>query len=85
MLRPAVPRGVLATHHLRIGISVSAALPTLITALLVFTALAIGGVLPWTVLPAVLLALAVQAIVTFIRLGRITDGAVRQDDGTNAV
>ncbi|WP_329191391.1 MerR family transcriptional regulator [Streptomyces sp. NBC_01435] len=62
-----------------------AALLTLITALLVFTTLSIGGVLPWTVLPAVLLALAVQAIVTFIRPVRITDGAVRQDDGTNAV
>ncbi|MGW0191925.1 hypothetical protein [Nonomuraea sp. NPDC003201] len=73
------------TRHLRIGISVSAALPTLITALVVFTALAIGGVVPWTVLPAILLALAVQAFVTFIRLRRITDGAMRQDDGANTV
>ncbi|GAA2452637.1 hypothetical protein GCM10010433_63710 [Streptomyces pulveraceus] len=73
------------THRLRIGISMSAALPILITALLVFAAPAIGGAVPWTVLPAVLLALAVQAIVTFIRLGLIADGEVRQDDGTNAV
>ncbi|MFF2042255.1 hypothetical protein ACFVVX_17655 [Kitasatospora sp. NPDC058170] len=73
------------TRHLRLGISVSAALPTLVTALVVLTALAIGGVVSWTVLPAVLLALAVQAGVTFIRLGRITDGAVRQDDGANTV
>ncbi|MBO1413979.1 hypothetical protein [Streptomyces sp. FH025] len=73
------------TRRLRIGISVSAVLPTLITALVVLTALTIGGMLPWTVLPAVVLALAVQALVTFIRLGRVTDGAVRHDGGVNTV
>lgn len=60
------------TRRLRIGISASAALPTLITALVVFTAMAIGGAVAWTVFPAVLVALAVQAFATFIRLGRIT-------------
>ncbi|KJS63794.1 hypothetical protein [Streptomyces rubellomurinus] len=60
------------TRHIRIGISVSAVLPTLVAALVVFTALTIGGVLPWTVLPSVLLALTVQGFITFYRLGRTT-------------
>ncbi|WP_329580261.1 hypothetical protein OG500_14150 [Kitasatospora sp. NBC_01250] len=66
------------TRRARLGIALSAALPTLATALVVFTALAIAGVLPWTVLPAVLVALAAQAVVTFVRLGRLTDSAARQ-------
>ncbi|GAA3263942.1 hypothetical protein [Streptomyces lavendulae] len=60
------------TRRLRIGISASTALPTLVTALVLLTAMAVGGAVPWTVLPAVLLALAVRAFVTFIRLGRAT-------------
>ncbi|WNI26637.1 hypothetical protein [Streptomyces sp. ITFR-16] len=59
------------TRRLRIGISVSAALPTLVAALVVLTLLAIGGVVPWAVLPAVLLAIAVQAFIMFVRLGRV--------------
>lgn len=65
------------TRRLRIGVSVSAALPTLVAALIVFTVLAIGGVVPWVVLPAVLLAIAVQAFITFIRLGRVARGRCR--------
>ncbi|MEV6977100.1 hypothetical protein [Kitasatospora sp. NPDC093806] len=72
------------TRHLRIGISVSAALPTLLAALVVLTALTIGGVVSWTVLPSVLLALAVQAFVTFVRLGRLPAAAERQENGTHA-
>ncbi|MFE2857445.1 hypothetical protein ACFXJO_40790 [Streptomyces lavendulae] len=60
------------TRRLRLGISASAALPTLVTALVVLTAMAIGGAVPWAVFPAVLLALAVRAFVTYVRLGRAT-------------
>jgi hypothetical protein len=60
------------TRHARLVVSVSAALPTLVAAVVVCTPLAISGVIPWTVEPAVFLAVAAQTLVTFIRLGRLT-------------
>ncbi|KIF67053.1 hypothetical protein HY68_35405 [Streptomyces sp. AcH 505] len=50
--------------------SLSAALPTLVVAVVVFSALAVAGVTPWTVELAVVPAVALQTLVTFIRLGR---------------
>lgn len=50
--------------------SLSAALPTLVVAVVVFSALAVAGITPWTVELAVVLAVPLQTLVTFIRLGR---------------
>ena len=69
------------TRQTRLGVSLSAALPTLITALVVCTVLAIGGVVSWTVEPAIVLAVAVQSLVTFVRLGRLTNPARAGEDG----
>ncbi|MGA5818326.1 hypothetical protein ACPC54_10750 [Kitasatospora sp. NPDC094028] len=58
------------TRRTRLALSVSTTLPTLLTALVVFAVLAFGGVRLWNVLPTLVLALAVQALVTYFRLGR---------------
>ncbi|MFD7904055.1 hypothetical protein ACFV4F_13870 [Kitasatospora sp. NPDC059722] len=63
----AMPRRV------RVRVAVISVLPVLFPALLLLTILAMAHVVPWPVVPAVALALLVQALVTYIRLGR-SDG-----------
>ncbi|QHC22828.1 hypothetical protein [Streptomyces sp. GS7] len=57
----------------RLRISLYAALPALLPALVILSAMAVAGLVPWTVPPSVALALTVQSLITFIRLGRIPD------------
>lgn len=63
------------TRRARVVLSLSAALPTLVVAVVVFSALAVAGVTPWTAELAVALAVAPQTLVTFIRLGRSPGGS----------
>ncbi|MFJ6212475.1 hypothetical protein ACIQGZ_03955 [Streptomyces sp. NPDC092296] len=60
-------------RSLRVRLALSAALPTLVALLACGTVLAATGLLPWSVLPAVLIALAVQGVVTYHRLGAAPD------------
>ncbi|MCK9893254.1 hypothetical protein [Frankia sp. AgB32] len=57
------------TRRTRFGIAVASALPTLVVALVILTVLASAGAVPWSVEPAVVVALVLQAFITFIRLG----------------
>ncbi|MFE6685016.1 hypothetical protein ACFVFQ_00920 [Streptomyces sp. NPDC057743] len=66
----------------RLRIALSAALPTLVPALVVLSALALAGVVTWTVVPSVVFALAVHSLITFVRLGRIPAGTVATTAGT---
>ncbi|MFB7631918.1 hypothetical protein ACFC0M_13350 [Streptomyces sp. NPDC056149] len=66
----------------RLRIARSAALPTLVPALVILSALAIAGLVTWTVVPSVVVALAVHALITFVRLGRIPAGTMAITGGS---
>ncbi len=71
------------TRSARIGIAAASALPTLIVTLVVLTGLAYSGLIPWSVEPAVVLALLLQVFITYYRLGRRGDVAgVAADPGS---
>ncbi|MEU8515000.1 hypothetical protein AB0C76_25915 [Kitasatospora sp. NPDC048722] len=59
--------------RVRVRAAVVSVLPVLFPALLLLTVLAMAHVVPWPVVPAVAVALVVQALVTYLRLGR-SDG-----------
>ncbi|MGW2253301.1 hypothetical protein ACWCXH_24340 [Kitasatospora sp. NPDC001660] len=60
----AMPRGV------RLRVAVVSVLPVLFPALLLLTVAAMLHLVPWPVVPAVAVALLVQALVTYLRPGR---------------
>ncbi|MGW2377256.1 MULTISPECIES: hypothetical protein [Kitasatospora] len=57
-------------HHPRLRISLLSTLPVLAVAALLLPPLALAGLLPWSLLPTVVLAQGVQAWLVFRRLGR---------------
>jgi hypothetical protein len=62
-------------HRIRLRVSLLSTLPVLAVAALALPPLALAGLLPWSVLPAVALAQGVQAWLVFHRLGRPTGGS----------
>ncbi|MEV7599042.1 hypothetical protein AB0O91_16830 [Kitasatospora sp. NPDC089797] len=57
-------------HRFRLRVSLLSTVPVLAVAALVLPPLALAGLLPWSVLPAVALAQAVQAALVLHHLGR---------------
>ncbi|MEE1781734.1 hypothetical protein PUR71_02120 [Streptomyces sp. SP17BM10] len=55
--------------RVRARVAVISVLPVLFPALLLLTVLAMVHVMPWPVVPAVAVALLVQAALTYLRLG----------------
>ncbi|MFK0291923.1 hypothetical protein ACIQU6_15820 [Streptomyces sp. NPDC090442] len=66
----------------RLRIALSAALPTLVPALVILSALTIAGLVSWTLVPSVVVALAVHSLITFVHLGRLPAGTVATIGGT---
>ncbi|MER5638777.1 hypothetical protein ABT095_17660 [Kitasatospora sp. NPDC002227] len=54
----------------KLRISAVGTLPTLLIALAVLIPFTVTGLTPWPVIPAVVLSLGVQLVITYVRLGR---------------